>query len=90
MVTSPIDRTGRTVKVGSKVRLLRLSGKWFDELPADEKEDVSSMIGDVFFIEEVDDYGHAWIRKSWPDEEGGRCHSHSIALEPDEMELVEE
>jgi len=46
------------------------------------------MIGEEFEIEEIDEYGHPWIRKSWPNEAEGTCNSHSIALEPHEMELI--
>jgi hypothetical protein len=48
------------------------------------------MIGEVFRIEEIERYGHPWIRKSWPNDKEGTCHSHSIALEAQEMEIVEE
>jgi hypothetical protein len=85
----PQDINGNTVRVGVHVRLLRLSGRWLDELPPDEKPDVLSMIGGVFEIEEIDEYGHPWIRKSWPNEEEGTCRSHSIALESEEMEMVD-
>jgi len=47
------------------------------------------MIGEVFAIEEIDEYGHPWVRKSWPNNEEGKCHSHSIALESIEMELLD-
>ena len=76
--------------VGSRVRLLSLSGNWLEELPHEEKQDVLSMIGEVFEVEEIDEHGHPWVRKSWPNEAEGKCHSHSIALEPQEMELVDE
>ena len=88
--TQPIDRNGKAVRVGAHVRLIALSGNWLAELPKGEKQDVLSMFGEVFCVEEIDEYGHAWIRKSWPNEEAGTCHSHSIALEPQEMELVSE
>ncbi len=86
--TTPRDKDGHPVAVGSRVRLLGLSGQWLDDLPADEKTDVMSMIGEVFEIEEVDAYGHPWVRKSWPNDAEGTCHSHSIALEAQEMKLV--
>ena len=82
------DKNGNTVLVGSRVRLLCLSGNWLDELPADEKTNVLSMIGGVFEVEEIDEYGHPWVSKSWPNESQETCRSHSIALEPHEMELV--
>lgn len=88
--SQPKDRNGNPVQVGSRVRLLSLSGQWLEDLPADEKRDVLLMIGDIYEVEEIDEYGYAWIRKSWPNEEEGTCHSHSIALEPQEMELIDE
>ena len=90
MKSPPRDRSGNIVYVGARVRLLQLSGEWFDKLPPDEKQDVLSMIGEIFEIEEIDEYGHPWIRKSWPNEEEGTCNSHSIALEPNEMEVINE
>jgi hypothetical protein len=89
-LAQPQDCKGRPVTVGAKVRLLCLSGQWLDELPSDEKQDVLSMIGEVFEVEEIDEYGHPWVRKSWPNEEEGTCNSHSIALESQEMELVDD
>lgn len=89
-VFQPHDCNGRVVSVGARVRLIGLSGRWLEELPPDEKRDVLSMIGEVFLVEEIDEHGHPWIRKSWPNEEEGKCHSHSIALESTEMELVDD
>ena len=84
----PRDKAGNIVQVGASVRLLCLSGKWLEELPVEEKRDVLSMIGEVFKVDEIDEYGHPWVQKSWPNEAEGKCHSHSIALESHEMELV--
>lgn len=47
----PIDKNSTEVRVGSLVRVLSLSGEWFDALPEDEKADVESMIGEVFEVE---------------------------------------
>jgi hypothetical protein len=84
----PQDINGRPVDIGDKVRILSLSGQWLDDLPSEEKSDVLSMVGEVFEIEEIDQYGYPWVRKSWPNETNDKCHSHSVALEPHEMELV--
>ena len=86
----PVDRNGALVRVGDRVRVVGLSGAWFDSLPDDEKADVQSMIGEVLAVEEIDEHGQPWVRKSWPDAQEGRCHSHSVALEPREMELIVE
>ena len=86
----PIDRNGKLVQVGSQVRVLALSGGWLESLPPNEKEDVLSMVGEVFVVEEIDEYGQPWVRKSWPNEAEGTCNSHSVALKPQEMEFVGE
>lgn len=65
MTSNPKDKNGRTVTVGSRVRIVSLSGDWFDNLPKDEIPDVHSMIGEVFEVEEIDEYGSPWVRKSW-------------------------
>lgn len=85
----PIDINGSPVAVGSTVRLLSLSGQWLEDLPAEERSDVMSMVGEIFVVEEIDQYGHPWVRKSWPNEAEGKCHSHSVALEQHEMEVVQ-
>lgn len=87
-IALPKDKHGNIIRVGSRVRLLCLSGSWLTDLPMDEKNDVLSMIGEEFDVEEIDEYGHPWVRKSWPNDAEGTCHSHSIALDADEMELV--
>jgi len=46
------------------------------------------MIEDTFEVEEIDEYGHPWVRKAWPNEGEGTRQSHSIAVEPHEIELV--
>jgi hypothetical protein len=84
------DAYGRPVLQGTRVRLLSLSGEWFDNLPADEKADVLSMIVDVFEVTEIDEYGYPWIGKSWSDAAEGEWRGHSIALESHEMEVVDE
>ena len=87
---TPKDINGKEVVLGNKVKVLSLSGNWFDTLPSDEIEDVTSMIGEIFEVEEIDEYGQPWVRKSWPNMAEGECHSHTVALESHEMELIGE
>ena len=81
------DSAGRPVRVGSRVRIITLSSKFIDSLPADERAQVSEMIGDVFEVDEIDDAGRAWVTKTW-DRGDGTFDSHGIALSPSETELV--
>ncbi len=70
------------------MRLLKLSGHWLEQLPPEEKLRVSSMIGEVFEVKEIDEYGNPLISKSWSLDDEGYCNGHSIALESHEMELI--
>jgi hypothetical protein len=85
----PVDRDGNPVAVGTLVRVLRLSGRWFDDLPDDEREAVSSMIGETLRVHEIDEYGQPWVMKEWPGEIPDSVRSHDIALDSDEMLVVE-
>jgi hypothetical protein len=81
------DCVGRPVRVGSRVRIIKLSSEFIDSLPADERAQVSEMIGDVFEVDEIDDAGRAWVTKTW-DRGDGNFDGHGIALSPSETELV--
>ena len=89
-VPRPRDRNGHPVDVGARVRILKLSEKFLAILPDEEIDDVRSMIGEVFEVYEIDEYGSAWVGKGWSNEAGDRYHGHHIALEPEEMELVDD
>ena len=73
--------------VGTRVRLIALPGTWVEELPEQERIDVTAMIGEVFPVEAVDDR-RAEVSKWW-DDGGGVSHGHSIWLDPHEMEVVD-
>ena len=81
------DHNGETITVGSRVRVLALGGAWLDYLEADEKKDVLSLVGEILKVEEIDEYGQAWVLKSW-DRGSGLAQSHSVALSSVEMEVV--
>ena len=84
----PKDRNGKPVTVGARVRLVTLSGTWVENLPQEERADVTSMIGAVFTIE-IDEDGDVWVERRWNDG-SGVSHGHSIRLDPHEMELVDD
>jgi hypothetical protein len=86
----PKGRNGREVAVGARVRVISLSESFLDSLPDDEKDDVKSMIGEVFEVYEIDEYGSPWVGKGWNSEDGETYRGHHVALEPTEMEVVDE
>jgi hypothetical protein len=83
----PVDRNGNPVIVGTKVRVLKIEESLRRKLPADEVAQLDSMVGEVFEVFEIDEYGHPWVEKTW-DAGDGHPFSHTILLEPDEMEVV--
>ena len=86
----PRDRNGRSVFVGTRVRVVSLSESFLRSLPEDEVDDVRSMIGEVFAVYEIDKYDCAWVGKGWLNEDGDDYRGHSVALDPEEMEVMDE
>jgi hypothetical protein len=81
------DRNGRPVTVGTRVRVLDIA-RFTAGLPSDECAEIATMLGEVFEVYEIDEYGSAWVEKLW-DDGGGKSQSHSLALDSHEMEVVE-
>lgn len=86
MAAIPKDRNGKDVHVGSRVKIIAIDPRFLESLPNDEKEDVASMLNEVFEVYEIDEYGQSWVEKGWA-EPGGDYRSHSLALSSSEMEL---
>ncbi len=84
-----VDVKGKKVLLGSFVRVLNLDEKIYDDIPQEEIEYIRSMIGEVFEIEEIDNYSQPWVTKWWLFDNGSsRCHS--IPLRSQDMEVIEE
>ena len=81
------DRVGRTVCVGSRIRIVYLSVEFLDLLPDDEKPLVAGMVGEIFEVDEIDKFGAAWVTKLWQNDDGTH-DAHGIGLSTLEMELV--
>jgi hypothetical protein len=58
-----------------------------ERLPADEWRELQTMVGEIFEVSEIDEYGHPWVEKWFESSKEGR-YCHSLALEADEMEIV--
>ncbi len=80
------DRSGRQITVGTRVRVLEIPVSLIAKLPVDERPDIESMLGAVFEVYEIDEFGSAWVERVWDESDGSR--SHSIGLAPHEMEVA--
>lgn len=59
-----------------------------EKLPEDEVENLQSMVGDIFVVDEIDEYGGVWVEKEF-DLGNGKIQSRSLSLNLDEMELIQ-
>ena len=83
-----IDRNGEPVLVGSRVRVVAIATFLEHDLPPEEGERVRSMLGGVFEVYDVDEWGGVWVEKAFP-VGSDRYLSHSLSLASEEMEVVE-
>jgi hypothetical protein len=81
------DRNGNVVLVGTTVRVLSIPDSVFVELPESEVVELKSMIGATFVVDEIDQWGNAWV-SSMRETSPGEHHGHGLALAPGEMEVV--
>lgn len=84
---STLDRGGRSVTVGSIVRVLDIDPSVIKNCEQEELPRVESMLGEELEVYEVDQWGRAWVEKWWH-EGDAQSTSHSLALAPSDMELV--
>jgi len=83
----PLDCHGRPVDIGTRVRILELARSLKRDLPPDELRELETMVGEVFEVCEIDQYGGVWVEKWWHDGDG-QSHSHGLALASHEFEVV--
>lgn len=82
------DINGKQVKVGTKIKLLRISESLLSKLPHDEIVELKAMVGGIYEVYEIDESGGAWIEGSF-DHGKGRISSHSLNLNSNEMEVAD-
>jgi hypothetical protein len=82
-----VDINGSPVRVGTRVRVLKMSDEVLESLSPEDAEAVRSMEGGVFKVYEVDEWGGAWVKKKWKSEDG-KSLSHSLGLGPNQMEVA--
>lgn len=81
------DRNGGIVRVGTVVRLLSIPHSVFVDLPEREVAELRAMIGANFVVDEIDEWGNAWITNLL-ETAPGEYDGHGLALAPAEMEVV--
>ena len=81
------DKYGAPVRVGTKVRVLKLDASILAELSDEEAAAARSMEGEVLEVTEIDEWGGAWVEK-WLRAKDGSSFSHSLGLGPNQMEVV--
>jgi len=84
-----VDCNGIPVRIGTKVKIVRLLKRLLACLPIEEFEVVSQMIGKIFEVNEIDEYGGAWVEMLFG-ENGDEFHTHRVSLDASEMEVVNE
>ncbi len=87
MDTEAHDISGKPVRVGTQVRVLKISDEVLSQLPESEADAARLMEGAVLEVYEIDEWGGAWVEMSWP-EDDGKPVSHSLGLGPEQMQVV--
>jgi hypothetical protein len=82
------DRDGQPVRVGTHVRVLTISPSLRERLSEREWRELNEMVGEVFTVKEIDEWGQAWVEKWWYPADA-ESFSHSLGLDSQEMHVVE-
>lgn len=77
----PIDSEGNQIAVGDSVKLLSIPEWLWSDLDEDTALVVKSCEGKVMAIQEIDDYGYAWVQTTTQDSES-EYSSNSFCIEP--------
>lgn len=83
-----LDKNGKEVKIGSKVKVLHIDSKVTEFLPEQEVSDIYSMINDVLEVYEISG-NYASVEKIW-DRGEGKTESHRVSVAGSDLELIAE
>jgi hypothetical protein len=83
------DRNGKPVRVGTRVRVLKISDAVLAQLPEAEAEAARAMEGEVLEVYEIDEWDGAWVQKTQQAGDGTTV-SHSLGLGPEQMEVAQD
>jgi len=82
-----VDKNGKLVNVGAKVKVLRIDPRVTEFLPNDEIEDINSMLNDVLKVYEISE-NFIHVEKTW-DRGNGRIESHTLPMSSNDIELIQ-
>jgi hypothetical protein len=82
------DKNGLSVTNGCRVRITGLMPKTIGAIPPEDLSQVLSMVGEIFKVDNVDDYGQAWVYKELLTQ-GDAHFGHMLGLAPKEMERID-
>ncbi len=82
------DCNGVPVEVGSKVKVISVPDTLLNKIPENEVANLKSMIGKVFTVYEIDEWGGVWVEK-WFGGDSDVPNYHSLSLDSNEMEVIE-
>ena len=83
------DINGNPVFVGSRVRVLRIKDSVLAQLSEADAEATRAMFGSVLEVNEIDEFGGAWVEDTWTAADGASV-THSLGLGPQQMEVVQD
>lgn len=86
MSSTTRDRDGRLVRVGSRVRLLRIVPWLLKIIPEEEKSDRLSMVGEIFEVQAIED-GRAHLEK-WLNSSPTSFTAYAYDAEAHEIEFA--
>ena len=81
--------TGNPVFVGTRVRVLRIKDSVLAQLSEADAEATRAMFGSVLEVNEIDEFGGAWVEDTWVAADGTSV-THSLGLGPEQMEIVQD
>ena len=82
------DRLGQPIQLGSRVRVIEIPPDALNDRSVEEHSRISSMLGEVLEVIEIDPQGGVWVEKWWH-LSPSRSASHSLTLAPSQFELVQ-
>ena len=82
-----VDKYGKKVDIGAKIKLLYIDPIVTEYLPEDEKREIESMVNDTLFVYEVSEK-YTYVEKKFG-EHNGRSNYHRMSLIPEQFELLD-